>query len=160
MATITIGLDLTVKVEDGPQIAFSNIKKMEGYGALDIEVPAKGATKVDLVELQPSQAAKVKFLLIKPKVSPVKVLNYTVTDGTEVVAKSDPTKKIDHETDPFALKEAHLYSEGMMTFITNNEAKDQSKNRVKIDPKVLKFSNSSDKSIAIEILVGRDPGTS
>lgn len=156
MTTITINLDLTVQVENGPKIDFSNPQKVQAYGKLDIEVPAKtgGTAKTVKVDLQPSATDKVKFLLIKPKVFPVKNLQYTVSDGTTVVGtKPDGTAgNIDKETKAFVLKEPHLYSEGMMTFVTH----DQVTTRVEIDPKVLKFSNNSDQSIAIEILVGRD----
>ena len=156
MAAITISLDLTVQAENGPRIDFSNPQKVQAYDRLDIEVPAKtdGSPGTANVALQPSVASLVKFLLIKPKVLSIQSLQYTVSDGTQVAGtKQDGTTgMIDKETAPMDLSEPHLYSEGMMKFITNASATA----RAKIDPKVLKFSNNSDQSIAIEILVGRD----
>lgn len=139
MTTIKISLGLNVQVENGPQISFSNPLQVDAYDHLDIELPAKpaGAAVEKEVDLQPSAAERVKFLLIKPKISPVTNLEYKVSDGTD-------------DTSVIALDEPHLYSAGMIKKLFAK------RDGTTIHPKVLKFTNKNEKPIAIEILVGRD----
>ena len=127
---------LNVQVEGGPQIVFSNPKReVEAYGKVGVTL--EDIAGLQDVDIQPSPAAQVKFLLIKAKVAATETnLTYKVSNGT-----------VADDTEAIVLNEPHLYSEGMIgTFLPD-------------PPKLLKFENGTGKEVVIEILVGRDATT-
>ncbi len=75
---------LSVQVENGPNIKFSNPRRVvEAYDKTDVIVPdsASSATP-QIVEIQPSDADQVKFLLIKADVAADgTALKYKVSNG-------------------------------------------------------------------------------
>lgn len=134
---------LSVQVEGGPKITFANPRRVvEAYDKIDVIVPTDASsTNPQIVEIQPSAAAQVKFLLIKADVEAGETgLTYKVSNGVS----SDSTTPTRDETGDIVLNEPHLYSEGMIKALLPDS------------PLVLEFTNVTEGKVAVEILVGRD----
>lgn len=136
----TINLALNVQVVGGPKVLISKSKDVQAYDKIEVVLEPDGVPKS--VEVQPGDAADVSFLLIQSSVYSATLLplTYRVSDGSSDFPDSTsvPPKA------PIALDEPHLYfGKGAVSALG-------------VSPKIIRFTNSTTKQAAIEILVGRD----
>ncbi|RCJ29418.1 hypothetical protein A6770_22055 [Nostoc minutum NIES-26] len=134
---ISIDWSLKVQVNGEEEISTSEGNYVEAYQRIEVEIPPGGSEKV--IDLQPSSAAKVSFILIKRATydSNDDKLTYKVSNG-------DATK----DSKVIVLNGTHIYTKGILSSLFP-------------DPKILKFTNNhpvndTTKKIPIQILLGRD----
>lgn len=126
-----INISVNAKIRNGPDISFSVPQKIGAYDKLDFELD-NGKTKT--IQLLPSGATSVQFLLIKSSQYDKKI-SYKVNGAGTKIFLDTP--------------QCFIGVGSMAALVATNV------------PETLEFKNSLtvDGSITIQILVGRDPPT-
>ncbi len=122
---------VSVQVSGGPTISASRQSKpLEAYDRIDVVVdPGTTTGTPKEVEIQPGTASRVTLILIKSSLYAPE-LTFKASDGTT-------------DSDAVKVDEPQLFAGGAVELFG-------------VDPKSLKFSNTTDKPAAVEIFVGRD----
>lgn len=122
--TESINWSLNVQVIGGPKVMASDTKEIEAYDKIEVTIEAETADKE--VEIQPGEAGRVQFLLIKSDTYS-EDLTYKVNDLTKII-------KLD----------------ALQVFIGNGAVE-----LLTEPPEKLVFTNDLTNPVSIEILVGR-----
>lgn len=126
-----INISVNAKIRNGPDISFSVPQKIGAYDKLDFEV-VKGETKT--IQLVPTNATSVQFLLIKSSQYDKKISYKVNGAGTKIILDTP---------------QCFIGVGSMAALVATNV------------PETIEFKNAltQDDAIRIQILVGRDPPT-